>query len=84
MKISINKVPQLKEEPASPKFQRPTKVWGKGQPLVRRSTIEESCEDRSAAAIKQRIDRKLALLFGTSSQVHRSGSLQDLRLQRKE
>jgi hypothetical protein len=85
MKISINKVSQLKEEPASPKFQKPTKVWGsqnqsKGggggklyPTTTRKSMQNEPCEDRSASAIKARIDRKLSLLFG-QSKVTRSQS----------
>lgn len=63
MKISINKVSQLMEEPASPKFDKMTKVWGS----CSTKPIDESTnrnDHRSAASIKERIDKRLNQLFG--------------------
>jgi len=63
LKIAITKVQQLKQEPMSPKIVKRPKVWGnRGHGASR----PELFEDRSADAIKQRIERKLSQMFGES------------------
>lgn len=74
LRISINKVQSLHEAPASPKLVKRPKVWG-AKPFAH-STLPETYENRSAGAIKERIEKKLARMFG-SSQADRPKSLQE-------
>jgi len=60
--ISINKVAQLGGEPSSPKFVKEAKVWGNSQ--ARRL---DKFADRSADAVRERIEKKLTRMFGDSS-----------------
>lgn len=64
LSISIHKVQQLEAEPASPKFVTRPKVWG----LQKSASIDQprQVEDRSADAIKERIEKKFAQMFGHS------------------
>lgn len=67
MRISINKVPQMVQEPASPKFVKRTKTWGgSAEDESTEPSALASLQDRSAAAVKERIDKKLSLFFGSS------------------
>lgn len=63
LSISIHKVQQLEAEPSSPKFVTRPKVWG---PPKQNSDNGRPLEDRSADAIKERIEKKFAQMFGDS------------------
>jgi len=75
LKIAITKVPKLQEEPMSPKFVKsPSRVWG---PSRRMRSVPGYEEDRSAAAVKQRIEQKLIKMFGETARLSRHSSLQE-------
>mmetsp|Transcript_154676 Transcript_154676/g.274289 ORF Transcript_154676/g.274289 Transcript_154676/m.274289 type:complete len:119 (+) Transcript_154676:186-542(+) len=61
--ISIHKIQQLEAEPSSPKFVTRPKVWG---PPKENRDNSRQLEDRSADAIKERIEKKFAQMFGES------------------
>lgn len=73
LSISIHKVQKLESEPMSPKGAPAQKqVWGKK--LQRPVSQASLFEDRSAEAIKERIEKKLRTMFGESEgEVNRGG-----------
>jgi len=62
--IHITKVLQLQEAPASPKFVTRSQVWGKERRKLGRQASPSPEQDCSAEAIRERVERKLAELFG--------------------
>lgn len=70
--ISINKVAQLGGEPSSPKFVKEAQVWGKSQKrnaasnaaTGNKSASPSRFDNRSADAIRERIEKKLMKMFG--------------------
>jgi len=73
--IAISKVGKLKAEPVSPKVvPRAQEVWSRRPSDLSSGTrlpskVGEASADRSADAIKERIEKKLNLMFGSSQQV---------------
>mmetsp|Transcript_19055 Transcript_19055/g.38495 ORF Transcript_19055/g.38495 Transcript_19055/m.38495 type:complete len:407 (-) Transcript_19055:212-1432(-) len=59
--IAISKVQQLPQEPMSPKLVTKPKVWG---PAGAMSSKTVSFQDNSAVAIKERMEKRLAEMFG--------------------
>jgi len=66
LQIHITKLHQLQQEPHSPKFVTRPRVWGRGS-KNRAGSIHL---DRSAGAIRERMEKRLAQLFGESKVDH--------------
>jgi len=65
LQIKITKVHQLQQEPHSPKFVKRPKVWG-AKSHTKRNMHNRPHMDRSANAIKERMEKRLAQMFGES------------------
>mmetsp|Transcript_75842 Transcript_75842/g.190820 ORF Transcript_75842/g.190820 Transcript_75842/m.190820 type:complete len:483 (+) Transcript_75842:216-1664(+) len=66
LQIHITKVHQLQQEPHSPKFVTRPRVWGRGS----KNRVASMHLDRSAVAIRERMEKRLVQLFGESQKDH--------------